>query len=144
LGSAVAVLLACLPFAFRLRDRQKGQTSRIPWVGAIIRHPEQFMFFAPVLLLTLMLALKMRAGMVTVAWSIEGVLIILFALAVSERSFRLTGFILLLVCFGKIVFHDVWGLARRDQYVTLIILGAALLLVNFLYIKHRDTIRQFL
>ena len=144
LGSAIAVLLACLPFAFRLRDRRKGQVSRISWMGAIIQHPEQFMFFAPVLLLTLMLALKMRAGMVTVAWSIEGVLIILLALAVSERSYRLTGLILLLGCFGKIVFHDVWGLARRDQYITLIILGAALLLVNFLYIKHRDTIREFL
>jgi len=144
LGSAVAVLLATLPFAFRLRDRLKQHSSRILWLGAITRHPEQFMFFAPVMLLTLMLALKMRAGMVTVAWSIEGVLIILLALAVGERSFRLTGLILLLGCFAKIIFHDVWGLARRDQYLTLIILGVALLLVNFLYIRYRETIRQFL
>jgi len=144
LGSAVAVLLATLPFAFRLRDRLKQHSSRILWLGAIIRHPEQFMFFAPVVLLTLMLALKMRSGMVTVSWSIEGVLIILLALAVGERSFRLTGFVLLLVCFGKIIFHDMWGLGRRDQYLTLIILGIALLLVHFLYVKYRETIRQFL
>jgi hypothetical protein len=143
LGAAVAVLLATLPFAFRLRDRQK-HISRVPWIGAIIRHPEQFMFFAPILLLTLMLALKMRSGMVTVAWSIEGVLIILLALAVGERSYRLTGFVLLLVCFGKIIFHDMWGLGRSDQYLTLIILGVALLLVHFLYVKYRETIRQFL
>ncbi len=144
LGSAVAVLLATLPFAFRLRDRLKQHTSRIPWIGSILRHPEQFMFFAPVALLTLMLAVKMRSGMVTVSWSIEGVLIILLALAVGERSFRLTGFVLLLVCFGKIIFHDMWGLGRRDQYLTLIILGIALLLVHFLYVKYRETIRQFL
>jgi Predicted membrane protein (DUF2339) len=144
LGSAVAILLATLPFAFRLRDRQKQQTFRIRWIGAILCHPEQFMFFAPVMLLTLMLALKMRSGMVTVSWSIEGVLIILLALAVGERSYRLTGFILLLVCFGKIIFHDMWGLGRRDQYLTLIILGIALLLVHFLYVKYRETIRQFL
>jgi len=144
LGSAVAVLLACLPFAFGLRDRYKGQTLRIRWLSVLVRHPEQFMFFAPVLLLTLMLALKMRAGMVTVAWGIEGVLIVLLALAVNERSFRLTGLILLLVCVGKIILRDAWGLAPRDRYITFIILGAALLLVSFLYTKYRETIRQFL
>ncbi len=144
LGSAVAVLLACLPFAFRLRDRRQGQTLPIRWMGALVRRPEQFMFFAPILLLTLMLALKMRAGMVTVAWGIEGVLIILLALAVNERSYRLTGLILLLVCVGKIILRDAWGLAPRDRYITFIILGAALLLVSFLYSKYRETIRQFL
>lgn len=144
LGSAVAVLLACLPFAFRLREHGKQQTLRIRWLAALVRHPEQFMFFAPVLLLTLMLALKMRAGMVTVAWGIEGVLIVLLALVVNERSFRLTGMILLLVCVGKVMVRDAWGLAPRDRYITFIILGAALLLVSFLYSKYRETIRQFL
>ncbi len=113
-------------------------------MGAVVRHPEQFMFFAPVLLFTLMLALKMRAGMVTVAWGIEGVLIMLLALAVSERSYRLTGLTLLLVCVGRIMVRDAWGLAPRDRYITFIILGAALLLVSLLYSKYRDAIRQFL
>jgi len=144
LGSAVAVMLACLPFAFRLRDRLKAQAPMNRLMGAVVRHPEQFMFFAPVLLFTLMLALKMRAGMVTVAWGIEGALIMLLALAVSERSYRLTGLTLLLVCVGRIMVRDAWGLAPRDRYITFIILGAALLLVSLLYSKYRDAIRQFL
>lgn len=144
LGSAVAVMLACLPFAFRLRDRYKAQPLSNRWLGTLVRHPEQFMFFAPVLLLTLMLALKIGAGMVTVAWGIEGVLIVLLALAVSERSYRLTGLSLLLLCVGKVLARDAWGLAPRDRYITFIILGAALLLVSFLYSKYRDAIRQFL
>jgi hypothetical protein len=144
LGSAVAVLLACLPLAFRLRDRYKPRAFPNRWIGALVRHPEQFMFFAPVLLLTLMLALKMRAGMVTVAWGIEGVLIVLLALTVSERSYRLTGLSLLLLCVGKVLAKDAWGLAPRDRYITFIILGMALLLVSFLYSKYREAIRQFL
>jgi hypothetical protein len=144
LGSAVAVLLACLPFAFRLRDRYKAQAFSNRWIGTVVRHPEQFMFFAPVLLLTLMLALKMRAGMVTVAWGIEGVLIVLLALAVGERSYRLTGLSLLLLCVAKVLAKDAWGLAPRDRYITFIILGMALLLVSFLYSKYREAIRQFL
>jgi uncharacterized membrane protein len=91
-----------------------------------------------------MLALKMRAGMVTVSWGLEGMLIILLAMAVNERSFRLTGLILLLVCVGKVLVMDAWGLSPRDRYVTFMILGAALIAVSFLYSKYRDTIRQFL
>jgi len=144
LGTGIAILLACLPFAFRLRGRWQPQVTSRRWVAAIPAHPEQFMFFAPVVLLTLMLALKMRAGMVTVSWGLEGLLIILMAIAVNERSFRLTGLILLLICVGKVLLMDAWGLAPRDRYVTFIILGAALLAVSFLYSKYRDTIRQFL
>ena len=69
---------------------------------------------------------------------------VLLALAVNERSFRLTGLALLLLCVGKVLAMDAWGLAPRDRYLTLIILGAALLLVSFLYSKYRDAIRQFL
>jgi hypothetical protein len=64
--------------------------------------------------------------------------------AVNERSFRLTGLVLLLVCVGKVLLMDAWGLAPRDRYITFIILGSALLAVSFLYSKYRDTIRQFL
>jgi len=144
LGSGVAILLACLPFAFRLRGRWQPQMASRKWLAAIPAHPEQFMFFAPILLLTLMLALKMRAGMVTVSWGLEGMLIFLLAMAVNERSFRLTGLVLLLVCVAKVLLMDAWGLAARDRYITFIILGAALLAVSFLYSKYRDTIRQFL
>jgi len=144
LGSAVAILLACLPFAFRLRDRYKTSSLSTRWLGALVRSPEQVLFFAPVALLTIMLALKMRAGMVTVAWGVEGVGIIVLALAVRERSYRLTGLCILLLCVGKILFKDAWGLAPRDKYLTFIILGVALLLVHFLYTKYQEAIRQFL
>jgi Predicted membrane protein (DUF2339) len=144
LGSAIFILLACLPLAFRLRDRAKAQVFSRKSLAAVVQRPEQFMFFAPIMLLTLMLALKMRAGMVTVSWGLEGVMIVLLALLVNERSFRLTGLGLLLLCVAKVLAMDAWGLAPRDRYITFIILGAALLLVSFLYSKYRDAIRQFL
>jgi len=86
----------------------------------------------------------MRAGMVTVSWGIEGVLIVLLALAVKERSFRLTGLGILLLCVAKVMALDVWGLQARDRYITMIIVGAALVFVSFLYTRYRDAIRQFL
>ncbi|HWX92163.1 MAG TPA: DUF2339 domain-containing protein [Terriglobales bacterium] len=149
LASAVVILFLTLPFAFGLRNREARNplTSTLSWrkVAEIVaRRPEQLIFFVPTILLTLMLALKMRAGMVTVSWGIEGVLIVLLALLAGERSYRLTGLFILLACVAKIMLRDAWGLAPRDRYVTFIILGAALLLVSFLYTKYRDTMRQFL
>jgi uncharacterized membrane protein len=52
-----------------------------------------------------MIAVKMNSGMVTLSWGIEGVLVILLGLSVSERSFRITGLLLLLLCVCKIIFR---------------------------------------
>jgi hypothetical protein len=147
LSSAAVILLASMFFAFRLRGRFSLPQNMNPWLrpfAIIASRPEQVEFFVPIILLTCMLALKMRAGMVTVSWGIEGVLIVLLALAVKERSFRLTGLGILLLCVAKVMALDVWGLQARDRYITLIIVGAALVFVSFLYTRYRDAIRQFL
>jgi hypothetical protein len=146
-GAAAALMLVSLAFAFPLRQRYSRMeyaTGARRILRAIVRRPEQIQFFAPVVLLSLMLALKMRAGMVTVSWGIEALFIIVLALMVKERSFRLAGLGLLLLCVAKIMAMDVWQLQPRDRYVTLIIVGSALLLVSYLYSRYRETISQFL
>ena len=147
LGSVSGILLVSLLFAFRLRGRfePNQKSSRLARIGqAAFRRPEQVMFFVPVSLITGMLALKMKTGMITVSWGIEAVFVFLLALAVKERSFRLTGLGLLLLCVGKIATLDFWGLQVRDRYITLIVVGIALTFVSFLYTRYRDTIRQYL
>jgi hypothetical protein len=147
LSSAAAILLASLYFAFRLRGRFTLPQNTSPWMrrlAVIASRPEQVVFFVPVILITFMLALEMKSGMVTVSWGVEGVLIFLLALAVKERSFRLTGLGVLLLCVGKVLALDFWGLQTRDRWITLISLGAALMFVSFLYTRYRDTIRQYL
>lgn len=146
-SSAAAILLASLFFAFRLRDRFQpapGSSRIVQLLQAAVRRPEQLQFFVPVILVTCMLALKMKTGMITVSWGIEAVLVFLFALAVRERSFRLTGLGLLLLCVAKIAALDFWGLQLRDRYITLIVVGIALTFVSFLYTRYRETIRQYL
>jgi len=112
--------------------------------AALDRHPEQLFFFTPIFLLTVLLALEMRSGMVTVSWGVEAVAVFVFALWVGQRSFRLTGLGLLLLCVGKIVVVDIWGLTPRDRYLTFIVLGALLLFVSYLYTRYREALRQYL
>jgi hypothetical protein len=146
-STAAAILFATLFFAFQLRDPHKTLPSSSrgsKFASGLVARPEQLQFFVPIILVTVMLALKTTAGMITVSWGIEGVLIILFALAVKERSFRLTGLVLLLLCVAKVLTMDAWRLNQTDRYITFIIVGVALIAVSSLYIRFRDNIRQYL
>jgi len=139
-----ALLMSALPLAFRLHARYKDRevTAIDRYLG--LRYPEQIFFFAPMLLVSVVIAVKMNPGMVTLSWGIEGVVVILLGLLVSQRSYRLTGLFLLLLCVGKIVARDAWLLGERDRYTTFIVLGAALTLVSTLYGKYRETVRKLL
>jgi hypothetical protein len=145
-GTAVALLLLALPFAFQLRKRNEPseETGLVRLLQSVVRRPEQFLFFSAVGLLTVLLAIEMRHGMVTLSWGVEGVAVFVLALWLGERSFRLTGLGLLLLCVGKILLVDVWRLDPRDRYLTFIVLGMALLLVSFLYTRNREALRQYL
>jgi uncharacterized membrane protein len=149
-GTTIVFLFLALLVAFHLKlppaegePAKRGKLRRM--VGSFNRRPEQAMFFAAFILLTIFLYLEMqRYGMATVAWGAEAAAVFLFALAVKERSFRLSALVLLMVCVAKIVLFDVWGLAPRDRYLTFIILGIALLSVSFLYTRYRETLRGYL
>jgi hypothetical protein len=145
-GSAAVLLLGALPFAFQLR--RKNEDSReaglVRLLQSISRRPEQLLFFIAVGLLTVLLAVEMRHGMVTLSWGVEGLAVFVLALWLAERSFRLAGLGLLLLCVGKILLVDVWRLDPRDRYLTFMVLGGALLLVSFLYTRNREALRQYL
>jgi hypothetical protein len=147
-GSVIALFLLTLPFAFALRDQPppdllpaNGAISR--WLRRISLHPEQFFFFAAIALLTALIAVEMSHGEITIGWGAEAVAVFILALWLGERSFRLCGLGLLLLAIGKL-FVDVWGLPVRDRTISMTVLGAVLLLVSFLYSRHREAIRKYL
>ncbi len=147
LSVAALVLVAALPFAFKVRGSGFWAGASInlpePFV-AVLSKPDQWFFFAPFGLMVVALAVKLSSGHITIAWSLLGLGTFLFALVVGERSFRLAGLGLLLVSVAKILLMDVWALAPPDRYVTLIVLGTALLAVSFLYTRFSEKIRKYL
>jgi uncharacterized membrane protein len=145
-GTTCAVLFLCLPAAFRVRAQARQRLPQPPhgWRTFTLHRPEQPFFFIPLLLLTILLAVQLRAGMITIGFSALGVLTFLFALTVKERSYRLAGLALLLLGVAKILCIDIWAASPSDRYITLIVMGAALLLVSFLYSRYRETLLKFL
>jgi hypothetical protein len=145
-GAACGWMLLALPMAFGIRKQRaaEAESAGDDWSKLIFFRPEQPFFFVPLILATLLLAMDLRAGMITVGWSALGVLAFLLALAVGERSYRLAGLSLLLLGAGKVVCVDIWKASPSDRYITLIVMGAAMLLVSFLYSRYRETILKFL
>lgn len=142
---AISLLAIGVPLSFLLRKREPRGTSAPGWTKFLFEHPEQPMFFVPVLLLTVLLALKMPGGMITLAWGIEGMVLFVLALLAKERSYRLTSVALLVLCLGKIVFWDVWQIDDpRARYLTLIGVGGLLLVVSYLYGRNREALREYL
>jgi hypothetical protein len=139
-ATAIALLFAALPFAFALRRSILKSADS----SSLDSRPEQVFFFIPFALLTILVALDSTAGQLTVNWGIEGVAVFLFAVWVGERCFRLSGLGLLLICAAKIFLIDVWGLDPQSKYITLIALGAALVLVSYLYTRYKEKFRQYL
>jgi hypothetical protein len=146
-GSSIVLLLLTLPFAFALRQTMPlapTRTGLSRFLLALDRRPEQVFFFIAFILCTILLAVEMRSGLVTLAWGVQAFATFALALWMKERSFRLAALGLLLLCVLKIVVRDVWGLAPSDRYLTFIGLGSALLAVSYLYTRYRQVLRQYL
>jgi len=146
LSLCALLLLAGLFFAFRLRRGEHWTDAvRLPDpIDNALSRPEQWFFFAPFASMAIALAARLSSGHITIAWSVLGLLVFLFALLVGERSYRLAGLGLLLVAVAKILLMDVWSLPLADRYPTLIVLGLALVAVSFLYTRFGAVIRKFL
>ena len=148
-GVVVALLFLALLVALRMKlPRPEGASTAGKIRRALAglnRNPGQAFFFVAFILLTGLLFVELHThGMATAAWGAESVAVFLFALAVKERTFRLSALTLLLICVVKIVTVDVWGLTPRDRYLTFIALGAALLAVSFLYTRYKEVLRAYL
>lgn len=150
-AQAAAFLFVAQAFAFPLRARfaaARAKTSSADKpsfnLSALLRRPEQIYFFLPIILVTILILNELTAGHVTIGWGIEAVAVFLFALVAGERSFRLAGLALLMVCVVKIVVLDVWRLERLDKIITLMIFGAGAILISYLYTRYSEAIRRYL
>lgn len=135
IASTCIVLLCAQPVAMRIH-RVFGDE---PWA-----HAEHLFFFAPLGLLMALVPMELHGAMIAVGWATMGVATFLYALAVQQRAVRLTGLGLLLLAVAKLLAIDVWLAPPVERYIALIVTGAALLLVSFLYSRYREAILRYL
>jgi uncharacterized membrane protein len=142
----IAALYGAQAFCLFNRDAfpqgERGQaTSRLTLVDANAR-----VLFSILgsFLLTLLLYYEVQGNLLTIAWAIEGLVILALGFLVRDRTFRLSGLALLLVCLLKVSLVDLQGVETLYRILSFIVLGAILLLVSFAYTKYREVLKRYI
>jgi hypothetical protein len=96
------------------------------------------------LLLTLLLYYEAQGNLLTITWTIEGFGLLALGFLIPERTFRLSGLSLLMVCLLKVFLIDLQGVETLYRIFSFIVLGIILLLVSFGYTKYKDVIKRYI
>ncbi len=142
---AASVLLYALFVWSKLLGGASTTHSKLSGVWESLAEREfHLFFFVPTLLITALIGLEVRRGYLTAAWGVEAVVIFLAVLKLDERAYRWFSLGLLSICVLRIVLIDVWTLDALGRIISFIALGVALLLISFLYARHRELLRRVL
>lgn len=142
---AIALLAAGVPIAFQLRSKDAPPSAAQKWLNAIARRPEQPLFFIASALLIILLALKLHATMITLAWCIEAIAMVLAGFLAQERSFRLAGLGLLLVSAGKVFAIDLRAVSDLGvRYLAMGGVGAVMVAAGYVFSRNREALRKYL
>ncbi|MBI4875510.1 MAG: DUF2339 domain-containing protein, partial [Acidobacteria bacterium] len=108
------------------------------------RSPRARAFFSALatLLVAGLLWHEVSDRMLTVAWGVEGLLLLAAGFPARERPLRLAGLALLLFCISKLFVYDLRHLETLYRILSFVALGLILLGVSWIYTRFRETIRR--
>jgi hypothetical protein len=108
------------------------------------RPPRLFYSLLSTGLATALLFQEVSGSMLTVAWGIEGAILLGLGFLLRDRTFRLSGLVLFLVCVGKLFLYDLRALETLYRILSFFVLGVILVGVSWLYTRFRDQIQRYL
>jgi len=131
------IVIACF-FAAQLVIPQSSIRTGIE------RHARLFFSALATLLLTTLLFHEVSGSILTVAWGLEAVSLLIVGFPLKDRIFRLSGLALFLVCILKLFLYDLRQLETGYRILSFIALGMILMGVSWIYTRFRDRIQQYL
>lgn len=139
-----AFVIACLYAAQLLvpQEQEPGLPGEVPepWE----RHARSYFSLLASVLLTVLLFHEVSGSVLTVAWGVEGIGLLLAGFPLRDRVLRLSGLALFLVCVLKLFFYDLRELETLYRILSFIVLGLLLVSVSWLYTRFRDRIQRYL
>jgi len=95
-------------------------------------------------LLAALIYQEVSGSVLTVAWGIEGVVLLAAGFALLDRVPRISGLALLLGCILKLFLWDLRNLETLPRIFSFIVLGLLLVGVSWVYTRFRDQVRRYL
>ncbi len=95
-------------------------------------------------LATTVLFQEVSGSMLTVAWGIEGAVLLGVGFPLRDRTLRLSGLVLFLVCVGKLFLYDLRALETLYRILSFLVLGLILVGVSWVYTRFREQVQRYL
>ncbi len=141
-GAAVRIAIAAVVVAalyaqefLTPRDWPDGSNESLSRTGYSV---------AATLLTAVLLYRDVSGSLLTVAWGVQGLLLLGAGFPLRERVLRLSGLVVLLVCILKLFFHDLRSLETLPRILSFMALGVILLAVSWFYTRYRERLRRLL
>ena len=127
-----------------LRSRQDGSDPATGLLTRLDRNARLFYCALATALLTVLLFFEVSGKLLTIAWGIEGVSLLIAGFPLRERTLRLAGLVLFFICILKLFAYDLRELETLYRIVSFIVLGMILVGVSWIYTRFRDRIQRYL
>jgi hypothetical protein len=95
-------------------------------------------------LLSALLFYEVSGSLLTVAWGVEGIALLLAGFPLRERSLRLAGLALFFFCIGKLFIYDLSKLDTGYRILSFGVLGLLLVGASWVYTRFREQLKQLL
>lgn len=96
------------------------------------------------LLLAALLHARVEGTQLTIAWSGEGIALLLAGFFLRERVMRLSGLLLFLFCVLKLFIYDLSSLSGLPRVLSFVVLGLLLMAASWLYTRFREQLKRHL
>jgi uncharacterized membrane protein len=87
---------------------------------------------------------KVSGSLLTVAWGLEGLVLLGAGFTLRARLLRLQGLVLLTVCILKLFLYDMRNLETLYRILSFVALGLILLCVSWIYSRFREHLKKLL
>ena len=108
------------------------------------KHARLYFSLLTTALTTILLYHEVSGSMLTVAWGIEGIALLIAGFPLRDRVLRVSGLALFLVCILKLFLYDLRSLETPYRIASFIVLGLMMLAVSWIYTRFRDRIARYL
>jgi uncharacterized membrane protein len=95
------------------------------------------------ILVGILIFYQLSIDLVSIGWAVEALALFVLGFTVKERSLRIVGLALLLVCLFKVTLLDLQGVETIYRIFSFIILGVILLLVSLGYSRYRHVMERY-
>jgi uncharacterized membrane protein len=145
---ALAVIVAFFAaelLARRLASDGQGQAghSGLGFLTVMDRHSRTGFSLLGTVLLAALLYHEVSGSYLTVAWGLQGSILLAAGFLMSERSMRLSGLALLMLCILKLFLFDLNQLDTPYRILSFTILGFLSIGVSWIYTRYRQRLGRY-